>query len=335
MARAPRSDVISTAMRLARLLVPGVLLLPGALLLASACGGDVLRQNGGGGGGGGTPATKLSGMGDSIMQGFDASVVGGFGADQPSFSFAQGTDTGVNSIYSRYLARGLPAGAKEFASKSGAEMVNNALAQAQAICAMVAKPDRIVILLGGNDVCNRTNVGALYPVATFRSALKAALDTLAAPACGLRAGSWVHVLSMPRVDELRAAGLAKDAGNGSTQCRTLYNAANVCTIVTRETNQVVLDQIGQRIDDYNDGLALEVAAADAASGGLAGVHFTTDWKGPMATNPGTSVGSYTFVAGDLSDIDCFHPSTAGQRRLACIAWETWEHGTGNVAACLQ
>jgi hypothetical protein len=172
-------------------------------------------------------------------------------------------------------------------------------------------------------------------VATYRSALKAALDALAAPACGLRAGSWVHVLSMPRVDQLRAAGLAKDAANGTNQCQTLYAVAKVCTIVTRETNQAVLGQIGQTIDAYNDGLAQEVAAADAAHGGLAGVHFTTDWKGPMPTYAGTSVGSYTFVAGDLSDIDCFHPSTTGQRRLACIAWETWEHGTGTVAACLQ
>jgi len=273
-------------------------------------------------------------MGDSIMQGFDASVGSGVG-DQPSFSFAQGTDAGVNSVYSRYLARGLPAGAKDFASKTGAEMVNDALSQAQAICAMATKPDRIVLLLGGNDVCGRGTVANLYPVATFRSALKAALDALAAPACGLRAGSWVHVLSMPRVDQLRAAGLAKDAASGTNWCQTIYTKVNFCTIVTRETNQAVLVQIGQAIDAYNAGLAQEVAAADAAHGGLAGVHFTTDWKGPMATNPGTSVGSYTFGAGDVSDVDCFHPSTTGQRRLACIAWETWEHGTGNVAACLQ
>ncbi len=297
------------------------------LLLAAGCGGSTGKGNVKQ-----TPATMLSGIGDSIMQGADVVIFG----DNPAYSFAQGTDPGVNSIYSRYLALGLPINAKEFASKSGAQMVNDALTQAQAICAMALKPDRIVIELGGNDVCGRSSVAALYPVATYQGALKSALDTLAAPACGLRTGSWVHVLSMPRVDQLQAAGLAKDAANGNHYCRdTAWPFSGFCKIVTTAPDQATLTQIGQRIDEYNVALAQEVAAADAANGGLAGIHFTTDWKGPISSNPGTSVGTYTFGAADISDLDCFHPSATGQKRLACIAWETWEHGTGNVAACVR
>lgn len=158
-------------------------------------------------------------------------------------------------------------------SVSGAQMVggaDSAAVQAGRICQQAVKPDRIVLLLGANDVCNRSTVADLYPVDTFRAALKAALDALA--------------------------------------------------------------QIGARIDAYNHALAAEVADADAAHGGLAGVRFTTDWVG---TAPGTSAGTHAFGPADVSDVDCFHPSVTAQRRLACIAWETWELGDRNVAACLQ
>lgn len=305
--------------------VPAGLRRPGAAALATlalACGGSPPPP-------GGPPAFELSGIGDSIMQGYDAGGCGlPYCGEEPDYSFAQGTQQTVSSVYSRYRALGLLAGGERFVSASGAEMVKDALAQAEAICALVPRPDRIVLLLGGNDVCNRTSLADMYPVATFSAALRSALDALGAPACGLPAGSWVHVLSMPRVDQLRAAGLEKNA----LYCQAVWSAANICSIVTQETQQSVLDQIGAVIDAYNGGIADEVAAADAAHGGLAGVHFTTDWVG---TAPDTSVGSYFFGAADVSDIDCFHPSIQGQRRLACIAWETWELGSRDVAACVR
>jgi hypothetical protein len=249
--------------------------------LALACGGSPAEPPGG------PPAFKLSGIGDSMMQGANASAPG----EQLQNSFAQGTSPSVNSIFSRYQALGLLAGGKEFVSVSGAQMVggtSNAAVQAGRICQQV-KPDRIVLLLGANDVCNRATVAGLYPVDTFRTALKAALDALGAPACGLPAGSRVHVLSVPRVDRLRAAGLAKDAIWGLPVCQALWSIISICTIVTRETDPAVLAQVGARIDAYNDALAAEVAAADAAHGGLAGVHFTTDWVG---TTRGTSADTY-------------------------------------------
>jgi len=293
--------------------------------LTLACGGSPAQQPGG------PPAFKLSGIGDSMMQGANASALG----EQPHNSFAQGTSPSVNSIFSRYQALGLLAGGKEFVSVSGAQMVggtSNAAVQAGRICQQAVKPDRIVLLLGANDVCNRPTVADLHPVDTFRAALKEALDALGAPACGLPAGGRVHVLSVPRVDRLRAAGLAKDAIWGLPVCQALWSIISICTIVTRETDPAVLAQVGARIDAYNDALAAEVADADAAHGGLAGVHFTTDWVG---TTPGTSAGTYAFGPADVSDVDCFHPSVAAQRKLACIAWETWELGSRNVAACVQ
>lgn len=303
-------------------------LLPAGLAaLALACGSPSPQP--GGPPPAGSGAFKLSGIGDSMMQGSNSSALG----DQPGNSFAQGTSSLVNSVYSRYQALGLLAGGEQFVSVSGAQMVGgttSAVVQAGRICQQAVKPDRIVLLLGANDVCNRATVADLYTVDVFRAALKAALDALGAPACGLPAGTRVHVLSVPRVDLLRAAGLAKDAA-GVAWCLFTWSTFGICSIVTQQTDPTILAQVGARIDAYNAGIALEVAAADAAHGGLAGVHFTTDWVG---TTSNTSVGTYAFGPADVSDVDCFHPSVTAQRKLACIAWETWELGSRNVAACV-
>lgn len=278
-------------------------------------------------------------MGDSIMQGVDADGIFANLGDQVQYSFAQGTDSQVQSLFTRYQSLGYDINGDDFVSKTGAEMVNggsipNALEQAQQICNLSVKPDRIVVLLGGNDVCNRTTVSNLYTVQVFRDALKAALDTLGAPSCGLPTGAWVHVLSMPRIDLLRAAGLAKDAATGGSYCQNTAWPYVPCDIVISPSDPGDLDTVGSQIDAYNQGSAAEVTAADAAHGGTAGVHFTTDWQGSMSAGyPNTSVGTASYGADDISDLDCFHPSISGQQRLACIAWETWESENPDVASC--
>lgn len=277
---------------------------------------------------------KLAGIGDSISQGFAAN---NFPGDHADMAFGQGSDREVNSLYLRYKAR-FPAFAKEFVSVSGAEMVggsNNAAAQASRICRQASKPDRVVIELGGNDVCNRSKGSAsdaasnLYSVTTYRNALKAALDTLGG--C-LPTGAQVLVLSMPRVDFLYEAGNAKSA----LTCNAVWSLAGVCSIVTSEGNASRRRQIGARIDQYNDGLRQEVQAAQSRYGSK--VRFVTDWQGPLASNPKSSVGAYAFGKDDIDSLDCFHPyRTTGQKRLACAAWEASEYGVlSNIPkTCLQ
>lgn len=277
---------------------------------------------------------KLAGIGDSISQGFSAN---NFPGDHPSYGFGQGTDSGVNSLYLRYKAK-FPAFTKEFVSVSGAEMVgggNNAAAQAARICAQASRPNRVLIELGGNDVCSRDSGTAadatsnLYSVTTYRNGLKAALELLGG--C-LPSGSQVLVMSMPRVDYLYEAGNAKNA----FLCNTVWTLAGVCRVVTAEGNAARRRQIGARVDAYNDGIAAEVGAADARYAGK--VHFVTDWQGSLTSNPNTSVGSYKFGAGDINTVDCFHPhKDTGQKKLACDAWEASEYGNlANIGTtCLR
>jgi lysophospholipase L1-like esterase len=279
-------------------------------------------------------AQKLSGIGDSISQGFSANNWPG---DHPSYAFGQGTDTNVNSLYLRYKAK-FPGFTKEFVSVSGAEMVggsNNAAAQASRICAQASRPNRVVIELGGNDVCNRDKGSStdaasnMYSVTTYRNGLKAALDVLGG--C-LPTGAQVLVLSMPRVDFLYEAGNAKNA----ILCNAVWSLAGVCPIVTGESSADRRRQIGARVDAYNDGLYAEVTAADSRYAGK--VHFITDWQGGLASNPNTSIGAYQFSAGDINTADCFHPhKDTGQKKMACAAWEASEYGNlGNIATtCLH
>lgn len=276
---------------------------------------------------------KLAGIGDSITQAFAAN---GWPGDHPEYSYGQGTESETNSVYLRYRKKN-PALTKEFVSVSGAEMVggsNNAAAQARRICAQSKKPDRVLIELGGNDVCNRDKGSAadaasnLYAVATYRNALKAALDVLGG--C-LASGSEVQVLSVPRVDYLHEAGNAKS----STYCNVVWSVASVCRVVTGESDAARRRQIGARIDQYNDGLKAEV---DAARLRHAGVTFRTDWRGSLSTNPKSSIGAYQFNKDDIDGFDCFHPyKSTGQKKLACAAWESGEFASGMSIAttCLN
>jgi lysophospholipase L1-like esterase len=291
--------------------------------------------------------TKLAGIGNSIMQAYNArSNSSPLAGDTPSASFAQGTDATPYSLYQRYQdAYGLPGG-MQFVSVSGAEWVggsDNAAAQAAAICAQAVKPDRVVIELGGNDVCNRgsglsdpmARVAAMYTDEQIGNAVSAALDQLGQ--C-LPANARVHVLGIPRVDGLYDAGISQGC-QGRWNRYLIFFPTNICRIVTGgslgtgNSTLQARDAVGARIDGYNDELAARVAAAQA---GYA-VDFSTDWVGSMAQGMlNTSVGAYQFQSGDLSNGDCFHPYySSGHVKLACAAWESWEGDPANVPACLQ
>jgi len=298
-----------------------------ALPIALACGG--------GGGGGGThftdpghqdsadSADKLSGIGDSIMQGMDASG-SSFGdvEDQPSNSFAQGTSGSVFSLYSRYRSFGALPHGKEFESVSGSTMLDDAHDQAVQICNQTTLPNRVVVLLGANDICDSPSAADFPSTSDFGAALANALDDLGT--C-LQTGSWVHVLSIPRIDLLYAAVTDKQESLFHESCPQFWSDEDICPVAVSEPGLV-----GDQVVAYDDTIGGEVDAADLAYQASNGVHFTTDWTGGM----GISIGTYAFTADDVSSLDCFHPSKKGQALLACGAWESWE-GTVGASACFQ
>ena len=287
---------------------------------------------------------KLSGIGDSISQGFDADCfpdwTGNICRDDPANSFGQGTHTEAfsseripYSVYQRWNFT-----QKQFASVSGARMIYqdassppNAASQARSICAQAVKPDHVILLLGGNDVCDSASIASIPDPTTFGNALGAALDLLGA--CLPRNAS-VIALSVPRVDTLKPAGEARGCG-GNWCLYSLFTGSCTCKVVTGEGSAANLKLIGAKIDAWNNELKNRVAAANARWAG-APVRFVTDWQGPQSAGAqytNTSLGTYAFKSNDISYDDCFHPhNDTGQCKLACITYEQWKHQYSSASA---
>lgn len=270
---------------------------------------------------------KIAAAGDSITQGFAADCTNIFcviGGDQPEHSWFDGTSSDVESVHDRYLVLdGSVLSERE--SVSGAEMRgggDNFAAQAGRILSQVPLPDHVEVLLGGNDLCNRDCVNAadcgnpVYTDAQWRAAVRAGLDPLVA---GLPLGSTIYLLGVPRVQDLREVGLAKGGG-----CNTTWSTFGICRIITDggtlngESYATRRAGVAERQQRYNEILRDEAAAYNANTTGQnpRGIEVVADYIDE--TTP--SVGTATFEPDDIDGGDCFHPSVAGQNKIALGAW---------------
>lgn len=277
---------------------------------------------------------KIAVAGDSISQGFAADCTsGGLGGllclaagDKPQFNWFDGTSASVDSVHDRYLV--LDGGIlSERESVSGAEMRGGSdsfAAQAGRILAQVPAPDHVEVLLGGNDVCNRDCTNAancgnpVYTDTQWRTAVRDGLDPLVA---GLPLGSTIYLLGVPRVQDLREVGLVKPG----TNCDSQWSSFSVCRIITNggtlngETYAVRRAGVAERQQRYNEILREEALAYNANTTGQnpRGIEVVTDYVDE--TTP--SVGTTAFVPADIDAADCFHPSIAGQNKLALGTWQ--------------
>jgi lysophospholipase L1-like esterase len=276
-----------------------------------------------------TVAVRLGkGGGDSIMRGYNAdctSNTGLFsflcygGGDKPQYSFFDGSSSTVLSIEDRYIQIDPLFSADQNAAESGSEMTdptkNNFLAQATAIVGSTTQPARVFIELGGNDICNRDTLNQLYSDSTWEAAVRAGLDKLVG---GLPDGSTVLMVSVPRVQDLRAVGILKQQTASSVNCENFWASYDVCRIATAsDTNFAAIDE---RQKAYNAKLAT-LAVDYSAQATVTGVEVVTDYD-PAAN---ASVGSYSFQTGDINGGDCFHPSIQGQNKLSEVIWKKNPH----------
>jgi hypothetical protein len=295
------------------------------LLLICACDPDNNTGNATDGTGLGANGLKLSGIGDSIMQGFDANACGAsICFDEPEYSFAQGTSPEVRSLYLRFDDPGI-----EFVSVTGAAMIggsNNAKAQANRLCQQATRPNRIVILLGANDICQSDTTTTLPTAEEFSLALSDALSVLVAESCDLARGSSIHVMSVPRIDFLQTSGIAK----ADVDCASIWQNFDICRLATNSPSLETMQAIAATVQAYNQSILETVTRVQASVDGSRELTLTTDYVG---SDPNTSFGTYQFAPDDLSSLDCFHPSVEGQRKLACMAWESWQ-GSLDLTGCL-
>jgi len=270
---------------------------------------------------------RAKGGGDSIMRGYNASctrndlwglLTCASGGDQDQNSFMDGSSSSVLSLVDRYVQLDPLFSGDKDASASGSEMVdqakNNFATQAAAIVNSATQPTRVFIELGGNDICNRATVNDLYPVETWEAAVEQGLNTLVN---GLPDGSTVMMVSVPRVQDLRAVGILKQQSTSNVDCEAIWDSASICRIATANSSDLStrLAAIEARQTAYNEAL-VALAGAYNAVAGTTGVEVVTDYD-PAVDE---SVGSYRFQTGDINGGDCFHPSIQGQNKLSEVIW---------------
>lgn len=282
---------------------------------------------------------RISVAGDSISRGFaaDCSCNTNFfcllcllGGDQPEHSWFDGGSSAVNSVLDRYRAAEPLIGSSNTAV-TGAEMLgadSNFAAQADAILAQTPLPEHVEVQLGGNDICNRGCTDAancadpLYTDAEWTAALRLGLDKLVA---GLPEGATVILHGVPRVQDLRAAGLAKQAASSNVDCEGVWLDYDICPIATQGA-ALNGESIGQRLaavaarqQSYNAILRSEAAAYNLNSNGRnpRGIEVLASYVDENTP----SFGTFSFGAADIDGGDCFHPSLSGQNTAAGLSWD--------------
>ena len=238
---------------------------------------------------------SMAAVGDSITQA--ASSGGSLGTDYPQNSWATGTNATVNSHYQRLLALGAPlSGSTYNLSVSGAKMAD---LNAQMLNVVGVHPDYLTVLIGGNDLCTST-LAAMTSVQAIHDQFQTAMTTLMAGSPNTN----VYVVSIPDVYQLWSLF------HNNWYARFIWSVGNVCQSLlanptsTQSTDVQRRADVRQRNVDYNAQLGAVCGSAAFANhchfdnGAIFGVQFTS-----------------SDVAGDY-----FHPSIAGQAKLASVSW---------------
>jgi lysophospholipase L1-like esterase len=238
------------------------------------------------------PPHSIAGIGDSITRATDVCCWYG---DHPaqSWSTGGGAFDGIRSHYERIRTLN-PAiyGRNYNDARAGARMRD---AQSQAQTAVTQGARYVTIFMGANDVCT-SSPSTMTSVTDFRAQFSATMSVLAS---GLPAGLHVFVVSIPNIYRLwqlfRADATAQFVWSVAQICQAMLSPFN-----TEQVRQAVL----AREQAFNQVLA-EVCAQYAA----------------ICRFDDNAVFNYSFSTSQVSKLDYFHPSLAGQAALAAITWQ--------------
>jgi len=245
---------------------------------------------------------SMAATGDSITRGFnDCSFPY---VDCPAASWSTGTSASVNSHYQRIRAANLAiTGRNHNDSVTGADMAD-LLGQVQQ--AVAQQVEYVTVLMGANDVC-ASSESAMTPVATFRAQFEQAMAALAA---GLP-NSRVFVASIPNIYNLFTIY------RSSLTAQSVWTVAGICqSMLANAWSNLPWDvarrnRVRQRNIDYNTQLA-QVCA----------LYVTCRFDNNAVFNT-------PFTRSDVTTRDYFHPSVAGQAKLAAVTWAaTFDFATG-------
>jgi lysophospholipase L1-like esterase len=247
---------------------------------------------------------SMASTGNSITRAYNTGPIAFL--DWPSNSWSTGSSGTVNSHYRRILAANPAISGRNYNDAvTGADMgdLNGQVTQAVA-----QGVDYVTILMGANDVC-ASSEAAMTPVATYRAQFQTAMQTLTSGLPDAR----VFVVSIPDVYRLW------EIYRTSFTARFVWTIAGICQSMlanpgsTAPADVARRARVRQRNVDYNTQL-VEVCALY--------VHCRFDGNTAFNTD---------FVRSDVSSRDYFHPSVAGQTKLAAVSWSATFDFTDNVA----
>jgi lysophospholipase L1-like esterase len=228
--------------------------------------------------------------GDSITRGFDANgscVL----RDCPQLSWASGTDAAVNSQFARLLVLNPNlAGHQYNIAKTGARMIDLA---GQLRTAGYYKIDYVTVLMGANDLCTSSaaTMTRTYDLAVqFYNALASYFY--------YNPDGHVFVSSIPDIYQLWS-GLHTNAN-----AIRVWKLFHICQSMLATSNS---DADRQKVVDRE-------TADNSALAYVCTTYFASCRWDNMATF------NFKFPVSDVSTVDYFHPSPAGQADLAAETW---------------
>jgi len=286
--------------------------------------------------------TATSAAGDSITRAFAADCTWNSswwgllcvaGQDQAQHSWFDGWASAVTSVHDLYKAIDPSITANKDAAQTGAEMVGRNdterpfAEQAAMIVAQSPVPDHVEMIFGGNDICSRDCVDPancndpLYTGEEWRQAVRTGLNTLMS---GLPANSSILMGSVPRVQDIRQAGVDKQDADVYVNCDSLWSSYDVCRIVTDpgvlngETMATRHAGVAAAQQQYNAITRAEVEAYNSNSNGLNpnGIELVAEYVDENTPSGGT----FAFGADEINGGDCFHPNVATQSKIAELMW---------------
>jgi lysophospholipase L1-like esterase len=242
--------------------------------------------------------TVMSALGDSITVAYDATRLL---TAQPEYSWSTGTSSLVDSVYLKLKRKNRKLTAANYAV-TGATIAD-LVTQASRVTAGTAKGRELVtVLLGANDAC-ADSVLEMTPVDTFRTELRNGLNTLAS-----RKVDVVVVASVPDVHQLW------EDWRYNASARFIWGFAGICQSLLADPLGTATDDVDRRaavdlrVQAYNAVIVEECAQLSASSPTTACVD---DNGAVYATD---------FLTADVSTVDYFHPSIAGQKKLAATVY---------------
>lgn len=231
---------------------------------------------------------SMAATGDSITRAFNLCFLPF--TDCPAQSWSTGTNTTVNS-HARRL--GITSSAYNDAV-SGAKMAD---LPSQVNTVFTRNVDYVTVLMGGNDVCTDTEA-QMTSTSDYETAFSQAMDKLKTDSTP----PLVYVVSVPNVKMLWE--ILKD----NSTARSRWSSYNICQSLLANplsTDQADVDR-RERVKQRNMELNQALRAACAA--------YT------FCRFDGERIFGNPFVPNDVSTRDYFHPSTAGQKKLADVSW---------------